>query len=396
MDSRAVLLSQIDTLQRGLGQAARAVDLPGLDDRLRGRVEHLRMRMHYRFHNLFAQQTQALEQLAGDVQSDSDLAHCWNRFHQIDIECRRLFRESLALVEGTIVRACGLDAGLCELADGVLRTLGRQADVRWDRFTILADTDTYTDMTEIIRVRFPDPAIWSLPIVAHELGHFIARNLKLPNDDGVTYRQALTDVIQQFSVSRQHVDEFFADSFAAYTMGPAYACTCIISQFNPRFAFHLDDLHPAFADRALILFRTLLAMDRGRLMPAHAGIVAFLQQLWQSGIAASGLRRNEAAEASSDLCSLGDRLYDLVALMPAARFGGWDAAPALAAKLGAREFAANQVARDQSVISVLNAAWLARLDPQFRDRVSNDDVESRARTLFSAIAGAPDKKETHC
>ena len=87
-------------------------------------------------------------------------------------DASNLLGECLAFLEGGLVRAAGLDGGVCALADKMFEALNDQTDLGWQRFTLVAAGEFYSTLSGIVRLRFTDTDIWSLPVAVHEFGHF--------------------------------------------------------------------------------------------------------------------------------------------------------------------------------------------------------------------------------
>src|ERR1700722_15724712 len=112
-----------------------------------------------------------------DFQQGPQLATFWGEF---DINRRKsedLVAKCLALTEGAIARSKEIDGGMCDIADVLLDELERSADLGWKRFTLPAVGESFSNLEQIIRIRFPSRDIWSLPVAAHEFGHFAARKM---------------------------------------------------------------------------------------------------------------------------------------------------------------------------------------------------------------------------
>ena len=142
-----------------------------------------------------------------------------------------LFEESLALVEGALVRGAKLDNGLCQIADALLDELRTKADVAWGRFTILAEGEFFGEMAQIIRLRFPEVSIWNLPIAAHEFGHFVGPELKQPGPFG-TFRYPFQEELRKSRPRR--------------VRSPGLSCMSILLIFLPHTRWDLPLHVPAF------------------------------------------------------------------------------------------------------------------------------------------------------
>src|SRR6266508_3431553 len=223
MDPRNLLRNRIDALAQELDRAGQAIQAEKIEPTLRKRVEA-------RFANDVATQQAKLKVVRGDVDADVALDQCWDAFAIEQKACRDLFRECLVVVQGALLRSAALDNGLCPIADALLRGLGQRSAVGWDRFTILGEEALIVPLADIIRLRFPDLTVWSLPVAAHEFGHFVERDLTVVDKDNVArapVQEILSNEGAREDRHRNWLREHFADLYATWTVGPAYAWACI-------------------------------------------------------------------------------------------------------------------------------------------------------------------------
>ena len=156
----------------------------------------------------------------------------WETLAKVRSETALPMVECLAFALGPLVRGIpwqgdrGLDNGFCDLADEMLRELGVRSPQNWSRRTVLSDSEFITDPAQIIRIRFPVTSIWDLPVAAHEFGHLLGQGSRSPLQPRI---EALAYGYQE----RNWVHEHFADLFATYVLGPAFACTCLLTRFDP-------------------------------------------------------------------------------------------------------------------------------------------------------------------
>src|SRR5262249_25101640 len=151
--------------------------------------------------------------LEKQVQQATDLNTSWERFQTIRCECEQTLHECLAFIEGALARTGGIDAGLCRLGDAMLYELSRETGIAWNRFTILADGEFFAGLSGIIRLRFADVSLWSLPICAHEFGHFIGQEMKDTTLSDMIAREKRKDPRWD-----SYLQEHFADLFATYSV----------------------------------------------------------------------------------------------------------------------------------------------------------------------------------
>lgn len=358
MNERLILMDRIQALVQELGQAENALNAKQVDSNLRERVL-------IRFQTLFRKQQQALKNLRNEVK-DLPLDACWDSFRTIRLECGPLFRECLAFMEGALVRSAGLDGGLCQIADALLDDLSHRADISWKRFTILAEGEFFTDMAEIIRLRFPEVSIWNLPVAGHEFGHLVAQELKVPRHDG-TFRYPFQEICQREGlINTKNVPflhEHFADLFAVYALGPAFACTCILLRFDPSTAYMDEKEHPSYAKRVHFILKALEKMDEAEgPMPRYRHIIKWLEDLWQRSLVASRQPKELDQAAILELNDQLEELYNLVDTeLPRVRYTGWLRAQRLADELQPDKDTMPMLQNEDTLSDVLNAAWLCRI-----------------------------------
>jgi len=143
MDAHTVLLTQIDNLTKQLQQVEQAVQLQRLDADAHLRVQPMLTRVESRFDSLLSQQRTKITELRQKVLNNQPMQACWSQFRQLDQDCRSLFEECLAFIQGALTCANGVDEGMCLLADNLLDDLAAWADVGWRRFTILGTGELY-------------------------------------------------------------------------------------------------------------------------------------------------------------------------------------------------------------------------------------------------------------
>ena len=270
---------------------------------------------------------------------------------------------------------------ICALSDRLLRDYARRTGVDWSGRTV-AGPDAFLQMqTDVIRLRFPDWSLWNLPLMAHEFGHKVGAATR-------DFRQFKIKQVQEAEKHEvdpaevgDHLEEFFADMFATYALGPAFACAAILVRFQPDEAQTSWVRHPAHDERVRLILFTLRQMnDRTRENPTMPGSYAYvlhvLQDSWDQALQAAGTVRPTGGAADSrraqvdgwgkQVYSLLDRWYRLGAGYTTQR---WDWARATAPcfqlsipsvqelQHSAKEYGLGELLLDD----VLNALWWARL-----------------------------------
>jgi hypothetical protein len=313
------------------------------------------------------------------------LAADWGEFVGARTAADGAIRQCLALVSGAAFRSLDLDDGTCAIADTLIVEINDQARVRWDGFTIMAADDEFVPADEIVRVRFPPGDVWSLAAAAHEFGHFATGRLDAPGS-GLSRIQVFDAYMQELDedrrrtagspsagltpLERRHQAEFFADAFATYAAGPAFACTALLARFDPFAAGTATPTranavgsanpgsHPSDLQRAHVILEVL-----GKVAATHftrfSGIRGRLAAQWQAAVAETGLRQDRPPDADV-LTGMANRFWTILKTSrEALQYAGWDSAQAMQNDL--LEADAPPPA-DARVLDVLNSAWSARLE----------------------------------
>jgi hypothetical protein len=330
---------------------------------------------------------------------EGQLAADWGEFVRARTVGDGAIRQCLALVSGAVFRSLDLDDGTCAIADTLIAEINEQAGVRWDGFTIMAADDEFVPADEIVRVRFPPGDIWSLAAAVHEFGHFATGRLDAPGA-GLSRIQVFDAYMQELDedrrrtagtpssglgpLERRHQAEFFADAFATYAAGPAFACTALLARFDPFAAGTATPTraaagsanpgsHPSDLQRAHVILEVL-----GKLAATHftrfSGIRGRLAAEWQAAVADTGLRQDRPPDADV-LTGMANRFWTILKTSrEGLQYAGWDSAQAMQNDL---LDAVAPPPADARVIDVLNSAWSARLD----GREVSDRAWSWCKTL---------------
>lgn len=384
-----------------------------------------------------------------------DLPRAWQGYTKAWQYSQRIFAEcleyigGLALRDKTFKQSAGLEQRICQVADELIRKCAVEStNTAWHSLTVPALQESLTKtLARIIRLRFPEWTIWSLPLTAHEYGHVVFKdrlNMKrrekhrdpwdwpssieragellsssqrrfrneersrLATDNAAppwpprTGRDREDDPEDVKQRADLYYEEFLADAFAAYTMGPAYACSMVLLRFNPVTAYDEDDGHPADAWRAHIVFSMLRRMDAEKPdEKPYRWVIEQLEGCWRAML--DGARPTGSLEECDKrrIETLVDDIWTIFdqALLPAARYprstkgnveGSWRVAQQWAEKwdehIRNHEYAKeiSGVLRTHTLRDALNAAWLCRL--RHPDKV--ESITHAARALCDAIIKA--------
>jgi hypothetical protein len=224
----------------------------------------------------------------------------WLEYQALLDKVRPVFIEYVDFLGGLAVRDTGLDDQVCDMTDGLLtrftgvtgRTLPLPA-----RQAALGNA-----LDSVVLLGFPEWSIWGIPLVGHEVGLAYAQGsndrelasliqgyvpLVLPPDRGDDSRLR----------AEEHVRHLFADVFATYTLGLAYACAALLLRLSPRADEPPDPGRPRDIDRARVITSTLCA--GGKTAPDQGGeftdTVDLLRRQWDGAV------RETAGSARQDV-----------------------------------------------------------------------------------------------
>ncbi|MEV4536356.1 hypothetical protein AB0J82_21455 [Asanoa sp. NPDC049518] len=288
-----------------------------------------------------------LEQRVGTI----DRAAAWDAVDElIDTKARRLFADYVDLLGGLTLRDTGLDDRVSELTDRLLEELAaplRSVPAR------PAELVGGRSVGDLVMLWFPEWTIWDVPLFGHEAGlawsdtSQLARGLL--GDNPTPERRGLA-----------------ADAYAAYALGPAYACAVLLLRMRPRSASDVD--------RAYVILEVLRATSGDGMA---AAVIQEVADCWRGAAADGGAdpepgRRAEldafVAEARGTLRNIGV-------------FPGFDSAQWEKEAAGPHTALAEGAGGEATARGRLNAAWAARLmltDPHDADAVQQIAEAARA------------------
>ncbi|HOC20315.1 MAG TPA: hypothetical protein PKL16_02295 [Anaerolineae bacterium] len=222
----------------------------------------------------------------------------------------------VAAREAALVARFDLGAGACDAAEAALwlPEVSSLAMARPEASDLGArdDRQLLLQRQRLHLWHFPDAEIWNLPLMAHEFGHvaalntpafleFLARQV-LTLVEGHPKAESWTRQQRESYVSQRsaHLHEFFADAFALYCQGPAFAFDMTPLHLNPAEALLRRGRHPTHAERFEVLLTVLERMNSAAqadvyALGPYAPAIARLKDLWTQAVAACGVQPDAVA-----------------------------------------------------------------------------------------------------
>ena len=314
----------------------------------------------------------------GDSEKAANLMKAaWDEYaHKLELDSQPVLTEYVEFLGGLALRHTGLDAGICQIADELISTVDRIERAGFGPLTIPARYEAVTaEVARIIRFGYPEWTIWALPLVAHQFGHLVVSNRELQDFIG-----------QQ---SQRHADSFmqhyFADAFAAYTLGPAYACAALFLRLDLSAAYKdKGDQEPAAAKLAYVVFSMLDWVNRNgkEKNQPYAGITETLKKEWEAALGQTNQIGKLGAEEKRQLDEYVDFLGTIaIRIYPTLRPPLWKSVQEWPEKLLQNEGKDISVDGTEEFRDVLNAAWVCRIS--HRDR--SVEIEKAATGLWKRI-----------
>jgi hypothetical protein len=387
MTDSDVLLDRIDLLLRDVGRAE-AVLLRAMRDDPSTSDPVAELKEQQARYNLLTAIADGLIDCRGKLKearskdSEGRPAEAWGLYAEARALAEPLFGEILAFRVGALMRAEGLDDGLFPIADALIWEL-RSTSFTWPPIAVLAESEYLGSRARIIRLRFPAASIWHLPTAAHEFGHLVASELAHPSFAELAGSKG-NDVTL--------LEEYFADVFATYALGPAFACTMLLLRFDPKAAFPTYEIdHPGDAKRAHCIVETLRRMED----PAGWGTWTRwaednLQRPWQASLTAAGRVAKLDVKETAAVEAWVDKVLEVfeAGLIRNVQYDeqGWARARDLAGGLRHGDDPGSVLdPKTCEVRDLLNAAWICRIshaENSDQARAVSDRAIDWCRTLI--------------
>lgn len=385
----------------------------------------------YKFANLLGDdlrgQKRILDEIRGklkDIEQQDDQAarevmnQAWADYTKALDRSQVLFREFLEYIGGLIFRDKEFDAQICELADELIKFCAAVV-LSEGSMSVPAARDSLTKSVGwMVRVRFPEWTIWTLPFAAYEYGHVVlhefGRVKGLINDEVHNWLSTdpefhnLPPDKQEIEKreggplrerAESYVKEFLADAFATYLMGPAYAFPAILLRFDPSSPF--SQHRPPDSHRAYVVLEILQSMNTGHLKP-YDWVINYLTEKWaETGERVNAAQITNAEKARLDALVTGWSKFPPM-FMPDAKYpdsgdDGWLIAAGWAQQWsnqlkgpGGQLESPEKIGHSSRLRDVLNAAWICRIPGNDDDNASVDmakisQIATAAKNLMEEI-----------
>jgi hypothetical protein len=328
-----------------------------------------------------------LREAEGKDEADTELEviNAWAEYGKVLQESQDLFGEFLEFIGGLAFRSRRLDERICNVADELIQSCSKDTiGDTWQSVTVPAPREAIKKtLAAIIRLRFPERTVWTLPFAAHEFGHvlmdedrdlqrFVDKHARTWRAQGVRFGRGRGRPMSM-AHAQDYLDELLADAFATYYMGPAYAAAAVHLRFDPTTAQREDEEHPSDLKRARVVLSMLERMNRDVPMKPYGNVLDRLRDDWDTVSRRSGVPRlgpteedrlNELAEAAHAEFT---RVLRSSAEYPAAGHGGWLVAVTWQEqwhqKVTRRQTLSvpDDVNRTSKLRDALNAAWMFRI-----------------------------------
>jgi hypothetical protein len=385
-------------------------DMDTVEYDLRSMNPQLRKRVFIRLGTQLHRKRRELQRLdkelgiSGSKENKVDLADAWRTLNSLEASMADLFDECLSLLEASSIREQTAIGRFCTIADSLIDEIISQTDLNWGSFTLPAPSEYYVSSARAIRVRYPGMSVWDLPVVAHELAHFVGPSLTIDRAGRTVhpFEQLLADVRQQ----EEHLQEserngpwmmeIFGDVFAAYTLGLAYLFTCVRLRFDPVTASTPSAYYPPANTRVAIVVHALERfMEHSGIMFTSIGdMVHTAREYWSEAVNSANSLQTPLIHLDERQFGLLNEMYELLTdNLPFARYSSWPRARQFTDKIEIllkeerqpdeiyERLNENDIA-DLTGADVLNMAWFIRVR---RGESILPVIENIARMLLDSI-----------
>jgi hypothetical protein len=346
--------------------------------------------------NALREQLGTLADLAGDEATQRE-GELWKEYAAIIEASQDIFRTSVEFIGGVAFREKLVDENVCTVADQLVSDSSAAMGLS-GILTVPAQREARTrTLGRIIRVRFPEWSVWTLPFAAHEFGHVLLQqneSLKQIRDELLGGQRDPEDAAYGAAANEMHLEEFLADSFATYALGPSYAFAGIMLRFDPSRSDREDQ--PSDAKRAFVSLAMLRLMNKGARMgdPSFDGVLSYVETGWTAGVEQArrlGALSDADEQPLQALVAEIERRFAIELI--GVRYGladwaiadHWKSQWLLNLDAGAPLDAPEGPYVRASLANVLNAAWLCRMETERAGRPREETNERVNRAGDEAL-----------
>lgn len=315
----------------------------------------------------------------------NNVAGGWQTLQEKITATEPIFTDYMELLGAAALRDTGFDEKISHFADEILRSTGGKLLALPVRREALLRT-----FKQIIRVTFPDWTVWALPSAALEFWNVVGRQRVEPTLDA---NLANLPPAEKALLQEEH-RRCLGDAYATYIMGPSYAYYAV------GLLLALDSEQEQCRVRAIL--QMLECMEEGPLSTRYVNVRRQLLTAWngarvQLGQAPLELNIDDPREAANtDPAGAGVRLlirrfWNTLEFETSAKFGVaiWNESQPWVELLLQDKVDQINVPNGVELRHLLNAAWLARVDPERNPR---NDLNAAVKTLQDKIKERQEKK----
>ena len=316
----------------------------------------------------------ALRARLAQADTEDALAAAWNDYRRVYESSQDLFRESLEFLGGLVFRQKKMPRAVYGVADALVRDMAKTG--KKHSLTVPSSHDAVKrTFGRIIRLRYPEWTMWTLPLTAHAYGHVMVE--EAPAAGAPRVAVVADGGAQLLAVAARDGDdrvnrflrEYYTDAFATFTMGPAYACAALLLRFNPA-CEEKDGASDLI--RGEVILETLRHMGGAPgLMNQYTGVIEQLKLRWSTilqrtrpAALLTDAERQQVHAHVEQFYRMLDRkfLYSRYSANDLSRAFQWAGEWNRQIDASNLKLRLPDITAESSLRDVLNAAWLSRLD----------------------------------
>ncbi len=349
------------------------------------------------------------------VLAERSVREAWAQYGELIQRCQKLFRECMDLLNGLAFREITLDESICELADELIDKCSKSV-ARPPGLAFPASQEPLLKvLRRIVRIPFPEWSIWTLPLIAHEYGHvaiseptdpqllqpFAEQRAARPRNWDSEYLKVLGQpgVLEEAKIEAEkraaerglfRVNEYLADAFATYVMGPAFACAAIRFRLAPSLSPGDDPYSGLDSERAIVIMAMLRKMNEPD--RRFDEVIGRLDDCWQQSTNVFGAVREPIWKTKQrKLHRLVDEIWELFKIdltdLPLYKPRDWTVAEDWAKKWidesnGKVPQVPTNAGPDHALRDVLNAAWLCRIRSDSKATMFEDVAKRTCQVML--------------